>query len=123
MRAVTVNRTELMTVLRRNRDNHRAVFEKAQEGYRARVIEELDKMIAAARRGDKVRVYVGLDAPEDHTDDYDRVLGMLEMSVDETVEVDAASFEAYVRDKWNWSQTATVKNTAYASGGVFRSHL
>jgi hypothetical protein len=119
MRSTHMDRMRLIGILKENRGKHRDLFLKAQEGFRARAIEELDKMLECARKGDKVRLHVGLDAPEDHTDDYDRVIGMLEMSVDDNVEVDANSYECFVRDKWAWSLSAMAKNSRYASGGAF----
>ena len=117
MRSVKVEQGRLIDIMKQNRDQHRALFLKAQEGFRARVIEELDQMLEDARDGREVRILVGLEAQEDHTDDYDRVIGMLEMSVDAVVELDVASYEHYVRDRWSWSDRAMLKNTSYASGG------
>jgi hypothetical protein len=68
-----------------NRDSHRHLFLKAQEGYRKLVIEELDRMLADAKAGRPIRRSISLTEPSDHTKDYDRVIAMLEMSVDDTV--------------------------------------
>ena len=120
MQRVTVPRLQLLEKIKANRENHRALFLKAQEGYRERVLEELDHMLRLARDGGQLRVRVGLDAPEDHTDDYDRVIAMLEMSVEETITIDALSFDNYVRDHWAWSDAALFKNSTYASGGSIK---
>jgi len=39
---------------------------------------------------------------------------MLEMSVDETITIDAQAFDRYVMDNWDWSRFALATNTAYA---------
>ena len=51
MNTVKVRRQELLTKIRLNRDAHRELFLKAQEGYRKLMIEELDRMLADAKEG------------------------------------------------------------------------
>jgi hypothetical protein len=58
---------------------------------------------------------VSLTEPSDHTKDYDRVVAMLEMSVDETIILDAHDFDQYVMDNWDCSRFALSTNTAYAA--------
>ncbi len=117
MDSVRVSKSDLLAQVRANRDSHRDLFLKAQDGFRARVIEELDEMLRLARDGKEVRLFVGLTAPQDHTVDYDRTIQMLEMSQDETVEIDQTTFAQLVRNEWSWFQQATATNITYASGG------
>jgi hypothetical protein len=116
MQEVTVKRTELIEVVTKNRDAHRALFLKAQEGFRARAVEELDAMLAAARDGGALRLHVGLVAPEDHTVEYDRALQMLSMSQDDVVTIDQHSFAQLVRNEWAWFAHSSAVNATYASG-------
>ncbi len=80
MNTVKVKREELLTKVRSNRDAHRSLFlkaqEGAQEGYRKLVIEELDRMLADARGGRPIQRSVTLTEPSNH---------VKEMSVDETI--------------------------------------
>jgi hypothetical protein len=115
MNAVKVKREDLLTKVRANREAHRELFLKAQEGYRKLVIEELNKMLADARAGLPIKRSVSLTEPSDHTKDYDRVVAMLEMSVDETITLEAHDFDQYVMDNWDWSRFALSTNTAYAA--------
>jgi hypothetical protein len=85
MNTVKVKREELLTKVRTNREAHQSLFLKAQEGYRKLVIEELDKMLADAKAGLPIRRSVTLTEPSNHTKDYDRVITMLEMSVEDTM--------------------------------------
>jgi len=117
MHSVKVNKHDLLVTLEINRDKHRDLFLKAQEGYRQRVIEELDEMLQLARDGKELRVTIEMQAPQDHTEDYDRVIAMLKLSVDETVTIDSVSFEQYVLDKWAWSRHANFINQTYSAGG------
>src|SRR5215469_14462166 len=115
MNTVKVKREELLTKVRANRDAHRELFLKAQEGYRKLVIEELDRMLADAKEGRPIQRSVTLTEPSNHIKDYDRVITMLEMSVEDTIVLDANTFDCYVMDNWQWSRFALHTNTAYAA--------
>lgn len=119
MHNVTVKKADLLARVTANRDEHRELFLKAQAGYRARVIEELDRMLALAQAGDKLQTVVALEAPEDHTDEYNRAIDMLTMETRDEIVVDAATFRQLVRNEWAWFGHALLKNVAYASGGAF----
>jgi len=110
---VLVSKDELLAVLRANRDNHRAVFLQAQEGFRERAIAELDRSLADARAGNEVRLAVHLPEPQDHTEDYDREIRMLEMHQEPTVTIRAQLFDQIVMDRWGWSGTFNATNSAY----------
>jgi len=98
MNTVKVKREDLLTKVRANRDAHRELFLKAQDGYRKLVIEELDRMLADAKEGRPIQRSVTLTEPSNHIKDYDRVITMLKMSVDETIILDAGEFGHYVMD-------------------------
>ena len=115
MKEVKVKRTELLAVIQKNREDHRAGFLKAQEGFRKRVIEELDTMLKEAREGQNYRLYVGLPQPEDKTKDYDRVIEMLRMSVDEIIEITQEEFAHFVLDQWQWKQNWSTTNSMYGA--------
>lgn len=117
MNNISVNRLELIARVQKNRDEHRDLFLKAQEGFRARVVEELDAMLADARSDRPLRTQVRLRAPEDHTADYDRTLDMLAMTGAAEVAIDEHEFARLVRNEWDWFQRSLAMNSTYASGG------
>jgi hypothetical protein len=53
------------------------------------------------------RPVLGLLVPEDHTEDYDRVLTMARMSVDEVGELSEDEFAMYVMDQWSCKNAFT----------------
>lgn len=110
---VIVDKDELLGVLRANRETHRETFLKAQEGFRARAIAELDRSLADARAGNEVRLTVSLPRPEDHTEDYDREIRMLEMHQNDLVTLGAHLFDQIVMDRWGWSASFNATNSAY----------
>jgi hypothetical protein len=113
MQTVKVKRLSLLEKLQSNRQAHRDIFLKAQEGYRKRVIQELDQMLAETRAGKSIRRAINLPEPQDHTADYDRVIAMLEMSVEDEVQIFAQEFDMYVMDNWAWKPMATTTHAQY----------
>jgi hypothetical protein len=113
---VLVDKTELLGVLRANRARHRDAFLKAQQGFRERAIAELDRSLADARAGNDVRLVVRLPEPQDHTEDYDREIRMLEMHQEPTVRIRASLFDQIVMDRWGWTAAFNATNSAYQAG-------
>ena len=67
-------------------------------------------MLKDAKEGLRIQRSVTLTEPSNHAKDYDRVITMLEMSVDDTITLDAQAF-----DNWDWSRFALATNTTYAA--------
>ncbi len=113
MKNVTVDKADLLKKVCANRDGHRDQFLRALEGYRKAVIRVLEEHIALARSRGPINVRVELPEPQDHSSDYDRVIGMLEMSTDNEIELSEADFERYVRDEWEWSKFVQETSSRY----------
>jgi hypothetical protein len=113
MNAIKVKKDELLEKLRANRATHSAQFEKAASGYRRKVIEVLESRLVDARSGKLPALIFNLPLPVDQTKAYDRAIGMLEMSVDETIELEEHDYQQYVLDEWQWSASATATNSFY----------
>jgi hypothetical protein len=113
MRTVTINKDAFIQKVSANRATHRAVFERALDGYQARLVRELEGRIADVRAGRQIDRYISLPEPADHTDDYDRILAMAEMSIDDVIELDADDFARFVMDQWSWKQDFTETTAFY----------
>ena len=120
MRAVRIDRDKFVDRVQANRDGHRATFEKALEGYRVRVIHELERRVRHVNEGRAFDLYFRLPEPEDHTDDYDRVLEMARLSVDEVIELTADDFASFVLDQWGWKQNFLDTTAMYTSRRAMR---
>jgi hypothetical protein len=112
---VEVHKDELLEKLQRNRDNHRATFEKALEGYKRELYKELNYRISELTAGRVPNRHIQLPEPEDHTNDYDRVITMVEMSVSDTIKLTAQEFAQFVMDDWGWKQAFTNTSQRYIS--------
>lgn len=113
MKEVKVRKSELREIVQVNRDGHRTIFEKALEVYKERMVEHLEKMIDDVHKGRKIEHFIRMPEPEDHTDDYDRVLKMIDMSVDDEMVIGSSEFAQYVMDDWNWKESFANNTGSY----------
>lgn len=120
MRTVKVAKAEFIDKVTANKEKHRGNFELAQAGYREFLIAELDRRLDDAKRGLKIDHYIRLIEPEDHTDDYDTVLQMAAMSMDDILELTQQEFAQYVLDKWQWKQAWMENAQTYTAGAPLR---
>ena len=104
MQNVKVKKDELLTKLKENCADHRTAFLKAQEVYRETVIKVLDAELAAVRAGQPfvVQRLTVLVVPRDHTEEYERVIRMLEMAIETEIVLTEREFMTYVDDNWGW---------------------
>ena len=114
MESIKVSKADLLAVLTSNREKHKAVFLEAQESYRKLAIEELDKALAEARSGRKILRFLTLVEPQDQSKDYDRVIRMMDMSVDDHINLSEREFQQYVMDEWQWKAAFTAANIGYS---------
>ena len=112
---VTVKTSDLLEELRKNRGAHRDIFLKAQNGFKAAVLETVEDMLDQARQGKRVNFSVHLPAPIDQTKDYNRAIKMFEMSTESETDLEEHEFAQYVMDDWSWKDQVTMTNTAYLS--------
>ena len=111
-----VDKAELIEKIKANRNSHAKIVFKAQEVYRKRAIEELDARLAAAKKGKPFNLHIMLPPPSSHLADYDRVLGLLGMSVESEVQITETEYSQYVLDDWGWSSEFTMTNSNYVAG-------
>lgn len=114
MELVRVNKKSLREIVQKNRDAHRKAFEDAVDGFRLRAVAELESRIAEVKKGRHFDQFLRLPEPEDHTKDYDRILRMLDLSLDDEIMLAEDDLQAYVMDDWAWKNQFTTTNTFYA---------
>jgi hypothetical protein len=125
MKDVKVKKLELLATVRANRKTHIADFEEAVLGYKEQAKAEIEKAMERMKRqideleaGEVLavaRFHCTLAVPQNHEKDYDQVIKMLEMSVDDELTIRADEFAMYVMDDWSWKEdfknvTATYSN-------------
>jgi hypothetical protein len=116
MDEVKVKVAALRERVQHNRDQHRAVFEKALEVYKERLLAHLELKVEQVKKGERIEHYIALPVPEDHTKDYDRILNMLDLSVDDEVTITQREFAMYVMDDWAWKESFYSNTVSYTEG-------
>lgn len=96
---VKIKREDLIKKLKENRDAHAAIYKDALEGY---FVDTAAKLITKQKEieNKKIITSIVISVPKDHTEDYDRLIAMLEMSVDTELELNNLDFNRYVLDEW-----------------------
>lgn len=108
-------RHEILEKLKANREIHDKVVREAQIGFRGRWLKMLGDELAKTEAGEQVSAYLHLSVPVSHLDDFDRAIEMFEMTTDDEIVLDERSFQAYVRNKWDWQRDFLVSNSAYSA--------
>lgn len=114
MNAVKLLTTDLLTKLKNNLEKHRREFQEANDGYREAVVTALQELASEIEKGEEIKTSISLPRPKDHSKEYETVIAMLEMSVDDTVELHHHEFENYVQDQWDWSAAEKLSNSFYS---------
>ena len=115
MKAINVSKGKLLKVLRGNLSRHNRIFLDAMNGYRKKAIELLDANINRAKDGGRINLHIALDQPIDQSQDYERVIGMLQMAEDALVDLSEGDYARYVLDVWDWSDNFHSTNSGYTT--------
>ena len=113
MQSVTVSKENLLATMKKNREEHRDVFLRAQEVYRQRVIEELDRRLNDAKNGRPLDLVFRLPVPEDHTDDYDAAIQAVSWHIEDNIELEWDTFQMYVLNRWHWARAFAANTGSY----------
>lgn len=120
-RSVNVSRTELLAKLKENLEAHRREYQEALVEFKARLVEDLKlahkKVNKVENVEDLKNFSFDIQFPQNHEKDYEEVIEMLEMSVDEHINLDSESFKAYIKNEWNWQHHFRAAKMAYATVG------
>jgi len=108
-------KSKVLKALNKNRDAHYKIVREAQKGYREKAIELVEQLLKDLKAGKGVSLHIPLAVPENHVDDFDRAIQMLEMGVGKNVELDQNEFQCYVRNQWQWQHHFLAANSAYSS--------
>jgi hypothetical protein len=114
MDKVKVNKKDLISILKTNRDEHGKKYNEALLGYIMMVETELKKKLKKVRSGEEFDLnFYHLQKPECHVENYNDAIGMLEVSVDEYISISMEDYLKYYKDKWEWHTHWTSQNSGY----------
>lgn len=113
MREVRISSSKLRKIIQKNRSQHRGIYEQAMDGYTKAAVGFFEKELKKAKDGKRFQTYFSEPMPEDHTEDYDTVIEMIDLSEDDSVKLSNAEFRQYVKDEWGWKQQFTATSSNY----------
>jgi hypothetical protein len=119
---ITVSKDELLARLQENRSKHRETFDAALEGYSAHAQQILHDHLQALREGRTPEIRITISRPEDHTRDYDRIIGMMQMHQGDKFDLDEDMYAQYVDDDWNWRRQWLQLSSTYAAASVTKNY-
>ena len=118
MKAVKINKVKLLTIVIENKEKHIADFVEAQADYKEVVRKLCTKNLKLADTKDLAE-FKNIKAipasPNTYESEYTRAIRMLELSVEDTIEVEQDVFNQLVLDEWHWKQSFDVSNSLYKS--------
>ncbi len=116
MRTVKINKAELLSIVRDNKQKHIAEYAESVEDYKAAAIKLANEHVALAATGDIkeiAKIKSAPPVPVSYEDSYSRAIRMLELSVDEVIEIEDDVFNQLVLDEWDWKHTFAANATLY----------
>lgn len=116
MNQVRVDKGELLRILEKNARAHAEEYLVLERSYKAALKEFFEEQLEAIENGEEPVLYCNLPQPTDHTEDYDRAIQMLQMSLDGDVNLNASEFRTYIQDEWGWKNEHLATSTFYAAG-------
>lgn len=104
MKTVTVKKSELLHALKQNLDEHAAQLITFQDERNTEMLNRLQAVLNEVSEGRQGPESLHFPKAPDHREDYRRAIRMVEMSVDDTIELDMHEFNQYVMDNWGWKE-------------------
>jgi hypothetical protein len=74
----------------------------------------LEQLLDDVKTGKFKPFVLDLQLPQDHTEDYDTVIGMLGMCTEPEIEIQFSDYQKFVEDKWEWKQHFLFSNAGYS---------
>lgn len=129
-RIIEVNREDLLTTLKNNRDQHIIDYNEAMSGYKSMLLQKIDSAFIKARKDiesryvsivEKVKnftnediivqrdnftildgIYVEMKVPRSYVEEYESAIDVFTWEVKPEVQLSYAEFGCFVRDMWDW---------------------
>jgi hypothetical protein len=114
MKGIIVDRSRLINILKKNREAHVTLYKKALQGYRIASLKSLETLIKKVKGGKQFELYINLQKPTLHKEEYDTIIGMMEMHSEPTIELTAEDYVKFIEDNWNWRQSFISNATMYS---------
>ena len=111
-RKIKVRKAELLEKIKANKNKHIETFNKAIVAYKEEALKQLAEQTVRVNDG-KLDARLNLITPVNNSEEYDKLLLMFEMEVEDIVELEQAEFNQYVHDETDFAITSRMSNMTY----------
>ena len=117
MNSVKMNRLDLLKIVKENATKHVADYDEAVIDYKVGVLKVAKANLKIANTGELEKFVFNKmpPAPVNYADNYSRAIRMLELSVEDTIDVEEHIFNQLVLDEWGWKQQFVAQSALYKS--------
>jgi hypothetical protein len=116
MRSVKVEKNELLGIVRDNKKKHIKEYNESVKDYKAAAVKVATEHVELAMTGDLeqiAKIKAMPQKPTSYEKDYERAIRMLELSVEDTIELEEDIFNQLVLDEWHWKNAFVASNSLY----------
>ena len=103
---------ELIDILKKNWKQHALDYTEAMVEFNTEYYKRLKDMMELADKNE-FNQHVDVPQPVSYEKDYKRAVDMLELSCDEIIELDEATYDKLVNDNWSWKSHFDANTTMY----------
>ena len=116
MKSVRIEKYMLLNILRANKAKHIKDYNESVVDYKNAVLKVAKRNLELAETGDmesmnKFQAFP--QKPTSYEQEYNRSIRMLELSVDDTIELENTLFNQLVLDEWQWKSSFVATSTLY----------
>jgi hypothetical protein len=120
---VTISKEELLKILKKNLVQHKKDFVEAQKNWQIAVAKRLKPMQKLAAQGkldeiDHDAVDLLRDLPNSHEEEYEDIIGMLELHQGDTITIKMAQYQQWIKDDWGWKHSFDSSNAFYVASSI-----
>lgn len=117
MRTVKVNKQEFLKILRANCLSHQKAYKEALEDRLKAAKVKLNALLSDIDIDkESLDEVLHFPKPRCHSKDYDEIIKMMEMEVEDQVSLTQDEFSKYVQDEWHWKNDFDRISTSYKGG-------
>jgi hypothetical protein len=113
MQSVKMDRKELLKIVKENATKHVADYDEAVADYKVAVVKLAVKLANTADLNEFRKIKSLPQSPTNYAENYTRAIRMLELSVEDTIEVEEHVFNQLVLDEWGWKQQFVAQSALY----------
>lgn len=112
MNNITISRSNLLDCVKSYRDIHQKEYRLVLEKFRKDVLERLKLYSDNYVNGNFTELKFPLK-PTNHIDDYEIIIGMIEISSDQEFVLTEQQYRKYCQNQWAWTEQFDTTKTFY----------